>query len=100
MTTDSRCPSVPAAATCSSRALGPVIVVVPSGQVEHRCLRAAVLVPQLGEIPEGVLRRMMEPFVVVRRNVAQLLDLVERQRLEQSLFERLRVAGATRVRWV
>src|SRR5437773_5329805 len=57
-------------------------------------MRAAVFVPQLGEIPEGVLRWMVEPFVIVRRDVAQLLDLIEGQRLQQSFFERLPAAGA------
>ena len=43
---------------------------------------------------------MVEPFVIVRSDVSQLLDLVEGQRLEQSVFERLPAAGAIRIRRV
>jgi hypothetical protein len=55
---------------------------MPSGQVEHRGARATVFLSQLREVPERIIWWMVQPVVVIRRDVAQLLEAIERQGAE------------------
>src|SRR5581483_866429 len=52
-------------------ALRAIVVVVPGGQVKHRCMDAIVFVTQFAPVPPWIVGGVLQPAVIKRRDALQ-----------------------------